>query len=172
MTKAKNPPNPEGKPVVVRPRIMLVYIRPCTLSDGKVGAEFAVIDDQQFADKCLPDPLPALRVYGGDLPKKVGRPGSIYSFEYGVDETHLSLYPGTSSWAGFLENDDRVQEWQMEHDTFYAAIEAERLEKKGKQRNVVHEQLLPIKVAYSKARGRQRAALLALVIGYITGQGD
>ena len=69
----------------------------------------------------------------------------------------------------FFNNDLRVIQWQANHDAFFAAQELDRQEKKGKNKNLIQRQLVPIKVAYNNMIGHQRAAFLAQVIGYING---
>lgn len=149
------------------PKIKMVYVGPSTTSDKKVGAVFYPLTDEQFRDKRLPDDLPAERLYTSV--KGIGRPGTIYEYEYPEDKP-TSIFPGTRRYAGFLENDPRVMQWQAEQDAFHVAKTLEQQEKKGKNRNLVQEQLAPIKVAYHKMVGHQRAAFLAQVIGYVTGR--
>lgn len=171
----------EGKPV---PATAVPGIRPhsgrgrcpapdqaaaCTTSEGKLGGIFLPITDEQLRDKRLPEELPQERIYGGKIPKLVGRPGTIYEFERSP-EKESTIYGDTRRWVGFLNHDPRAIEWQAKHDAFFAAEELKRQEKHGKNKNLIQRQLAPLKVAYSKMVGHQRAAFLAQVIGYITGR--
>jgi hypothetical protein len=169
--KPTDQPKPESvaeekKP---NPKVKLVYIGPCTTSDGKLGGIFLPITDEQLQEKRLPDTLPQERVYGGKIPKLVGRPGTIYEFERSP-ENDTSIFGDTRRWVGFLDNDPRVVEWQANHDAFFAAQELERQEKKGKNKNLIQRHLAPLKVAYSKMVGHQWAVFLAQIIGYVTGR--
>jgi hypothetical protein len=163
---ADKPPAEEKKP---NPKVKLVYIGPCTTSDGKLGGMFLPITDEQLRDKRLPDTLSQERIYGGKVPKLVGRPGTIYEFEC-KPEIESSIFADTRRYVGFLDNDPRVVEWQASHDAFFAAEELRRQEKKGKNKNLIQRRLAPLKVAYNKMVGHQRAAFLAQIIGYITGR--
>ena len=151
------------------PKVKLVYIGPCTTTDKKLGGTFLPITDEQLREKRLPDELPQERIYGGKIPKLVGRPGTIYQFECKA-ENESSIFGDTRRWVGFLDADPRVVQWQANHDAFFAAQELERQEKKGKNKNLIQRQLAPLKVAYSKMVGHQRAAFLAQIIGYVTGR--
>ena len=152
-----------------KPTVMLVYIRPCTTADKKLGGVFLPITSDQLREKRLPDELPQECIYGDKIPKLVGRPGSIYEFECKADDDS-TIYGNTRQWVGFLDEDPRVVEWQAKHDAFFAAQELERQEKKGKNTNLIQRQLAPLKVAYGKMVGHQRAAFLAQIIGYVTGR--
>lgn len=151
------------------PKVKLVYIGPCTTSEGKFGAIFLPITEEQLREKRLPDTLPQERIYGGKVPKFVGRPATIYEFECNP-ENETSIYGDTRRYVGVLDNDPRAIEWQANHDAFFAADELKRQEKKGKNKNLIQRQLAPLKVTYNKMVGHQRAAFLAQVIGYITGR--
>jgi len=163
LTEAKpeqDPPNP---------KVMLVYIGPCTTSDEKLGGMFLPISPELLPEKRLPDELPQERIYGGKIPKLVGRPGTIYEFECKADNEN-TIFGNTRRWVGFLDNDPRAIQWQANHDAFFASQELERQEKKGKNKNLIQRQLAPLKIAYGKMIGHQRAAFLAQIIGYITGR--
>lgn len=157
------------EPKAPNPRVKLVYIGPCTTTDGKLGGVFLPITDEHLRGKRLPEELPQERVYGGKVPKAVGRPGTIYEFEHSP-EKESTIYGDTRRYVGFLESDPRVLEWQANHDAFFAAQELKRQEKQGKNKNLIQRQLAPLKVAYGRMVGHQRAAFLAQVIGYITGR--
>jgi hypothetical protein len=144
------------------PKVKLVYIGPCTTSDKKLGGMFLPITDEQLREKRLPDTLPQERIYGGKVPKLVGRPGTIHEFQC-KPENDSSIFGDTRRYVGFLENDPRVVEWQANHDAFFAAEKLKRQEKKGKNRNLIHRHLAPLKVAYNKMVGHQRAAFLAQI---------
>ena len=133
---------------VPNPKVMLVYIGPCTTTDKKLGGMFLPITDEQLRDKRLPDELPQERIYGGKIPKLVGRPGSIYEFECKADNDS-TIFGNTRRWVGFLDDDPRVVQWQAKHDAFFAAQELERQEKKGQE----HE---PHSAATGPAEGRLR----------------
>ena len=154
---------------VPNPTVMLVYIRPCTTTDKKLGGVFLPVTNDQLREKRLSDELPQERIYGGTIPKLVGRPGSIYEFECKADNDS-TIFGNTRRWVGFLDDDPRVLEWQAKHDAFFAAQELERQEKKGKNTNLIQRQLAPLKVAYGHMVGHQRAAFLAQIIGYVTGR--
>jgi len=156
----------EKKP---NPKIKLVYIGPCTTSDKKLGGIFLPITDDQLRERRLPEELPQERIFGGKVPRLVGRPGTIYEFERSP-ENETSVFGDTRRWVGFLDNDPRVVEWQARHDAFFAAQELERQEKKGKNKNLIQRHLAPLKVAYSKMVGHQRAVFLAQIVGYVTGR--
>ncbi len=170
MTKKNVPPPSESKPEEApNPKVMLVYVGPCTTTDKKLGGMFLPITDEQVREKRLPDQLPQEWVYGGKIPKLVGRPGTIYEFECRTDNDS-TIFGNTRRWVGFLDNDPRVVQWQAKHDAFFAAQELDRQEKKGKNTNLIQRQLAPLKVAYSQMVGHQRAAFLAQIIGYVTGR--
>ena len=152
-----------------RPKVKLVYIGPCTTTDEKLGGMFLPITDEQLVEKRLPEELPQERIYGGKIPKLVGRPGTIYEFECKADNEN-TIFSDTRHWVGFLDDDPRVIQWQANHDAFFAAQEVKRQEKKGKNTNLIQRQLAPLKVAYGKMVGHQRAAFLAQIIGYVTGR--
>ncbi len=154
---------------VPNPKVKLVYIGPCTTADKKLGGVFLPITNDQLREKRLSDELPQERIYGGTIPKLAGRPGSFYEFEckVGNDST---IFGNTWRWGGFPDDDPRVLEWQAKHDTYFAAQELERQEKKGKNTNLIQRQLAPLKVAYGHMVGHQRAAFLAQIIGYVTGR--
>lgn len=156
----------EKKP---NPRLLLVYKEPTVLSDKKVGCIFLPLTAEEFEAKRLPDELPRERLYGGTVPKGIGRPGSIYEFEYPEGEEG-TIYPTTRRWLGFLSNDPRVVEWQAKHDAFHIDQERQREEKKGKTTNLIQRQLAPLKLAYAGMVGHRRAAFLAEIIGYVTGR--
>ena len=156
----------EKKP---NPKVKLVFVGPCTTTDKKLGGMFVPITDEQLQDRRLPEALPPERIYGGKVPKQVGRPGTIYEFDCDP-EKETTIFGNTGRYVGFLENDPRVVQWQANHDAFFAAEELKRQEKKGKNRNLIQRQLAPLKVAYSKMVGHQRAAFLAQIVGYITGR--
>jgi len=168
MTK-KPTEQPEPKSSEPNPKVKLVYIGPCTTADKKLGGMFLPITDDQLREKRLSDTLPQERIYGGKIAKLVGRPGTVYEFEC-KPENETSIFGDTRRWVGFLENDPRVVEWQANHDAFFATEELKRQEKKGKNRNLIQRRLAPLKVAYNKMVGHQRAAFLAQIIGYVTGR--
>ena len=163
---AKQPKSEQEAP---RPKIKLVYIGPCTTTDQKLGGMFLPITDEQLVEKRLPEELPQERIYGGKIPKLVGRPGTIYEFECKA-ENENTIVSDTRRWVGFLDDDPRVIQWQANHDSFFASQEVKRQEKKGKNTNLIQRQLAPLKVAYGKMVGHQRAAFLAQIIGYVTGR--
>ena len=163
---AKQPKSEQEAP---RPKVKLVYIGPCTTTDQKLGGMFLPITDEQLVEKRLPEELPQERIYGGKIPKLVGRPGTIYEFECKA-ENENTIFSDTRRWVGFLDNDPRVIQWQANHDSFFASQEVKRQEKKGKNTNLIQRQLAPLKVAYGKMVGHQRAAFLAQIIGYVTGR--
>ena len=160
---------PTSEPKVPNPTVVLVYIGPCTTADQKLGGVFLPVSEEQLRSKRLPEELPKERIYGGRLPKQVGRPGSVYSFEYKPDNPG-TIYPDTRRWVGFLENDPRAVQWQANHDSYFAALELKRQETKGKNTNLIQRRLAPVKLAYSRLVGHQRAVFLAQVIGYLTGR--
>ncbi len=143
--------------------------RPCTTTDKKLGGVFLPITEEQLQEKRLPDQLPQERIYGGKIPRLVGRPGTIYEFECSPDN-ESTIFGNARRWVGFLDSDPRVVGWQARHDAFFAAQELERQEKRGKSTNLIQRQLAPLKVAYNGMVGHQRAAFLAQIIGYITGR--
>ena len=151
-------------------KIKLVYIGPCTTVDKKVGCVFVPLTSEQYDALRLPEDLPKEYIYGGDLPKLVGRPGAIYEFEYQENSESSAIFPHTRNWLGFLENDPRVVQWQAKHDAFFAGKQLAKQEANGKNTNLVHKQLAPLKVAYNKMVGHQRAVFLAQIIGYVTGR--
>lgn len=159
-------PNADEKP---NPKVKLVYIGPCTTSDEKLGGIFLPITDEELRERRLPENLPQERIYGGKVPKLVGRPGTIYEFEHSP-EKESTIFGNTGRFVGFLENDPQVVHWQANHDAFFAAEELKRQEKKGKNKNLIQQRLAPLKIAYSKMVGHQRAVFLAQIIGYITGR--
>ena len=159
----------EKKPEKPHPKIYLVYVGPCETADGKLGAKFIKLTDAQFKQKRLPEVTPDERVYSGTVPKGVGRPGTIYQFEV-KDDDENTIYGTTRSFAGFLENDPRVMDWQAICDTFHHAKMLVAQKKKGKNKNLVQERLAPLKVLYSQMVGRNRVVLLAQIIGYVTGR--
>jgi hypothetical protein len=167
MARKNDQPAPQEE--APNPKVMLVYIGPCTTSDEKLGGLFLPITTEQVREKRLPETLPQERVYGGKIPKLVGRPGTIYEFECKPDNDN-TIFGNTRRWVGLLENDPRVVQWQANHDAFFAAQELERQEKKGKNTNLIQRQLAPLKVAYGRMVGHHRAAFLAQIIGYITGR--
>jgi hypothetical protein len=68
-------------------------------------------------------------------------------------------------------SEEQLREKQLrEDDAFFAAQELERQEKKGKNTNLIHRQLAPLKVTYSKMVGHQRAVFLSQIISYVTGR--
>jgi hypothetical protein len=160
-------PQPEHE--APNPKVKLVYIGPCTTSDEKLGGLFLPITSEQVKEKRLPEVLPPERVYGGKIPKLVGRPGTIYEFECKA-ESENTIFGNARRWVGFLENDPRVVQWQANHDAFFAAQELQRQEKKGKNTNLIQRQLAPLKVAYGRMVGHHRAVFLAQIISYITGR--
>ncbi len=151
------------------PKVKLVYIGPCTTSNKKLGGVFLPITEDQLREKRFPEELPQERIYGGKIPRLVGRPGTIHEFECKSDNEN-SIFGNTRRWVGFLEDDPRVIQWQAKHDAFFAAQELERQEKRGKNTNLIQRQLAPLKVAYGNLVGHQRAVFLAQIIGYITGR--
>ena len=153
----------------LRPKVKLVYTGPCRTTDDKLGGIFLPITDEQLREKRLPDELSQERIYGGKIPKLVGRPGSIYEFDCKT-ENENTIFGDTRCWVAFLDNDSRVVQWQANHDAFFAAEELKRQEKRGKNKNLIQRQLAPLKVAYGKMVGHRRAAFLAQMIGYITGR--
>lgn len=165
-TPGSAPEAAEEKP---NPKVKLVYIGPCTTSDGKLGGIFLPISDEQLREKRLPEQLPQERIYGGKVPRLVGRPGTIYEFECSP-EKDSTIFGNTGRYMGVLDNDPRVIGWQANHDAFFAGEELKRQENQGKNKNLIHRQLAPLKLAYNKMVGHQRAAFLAQIIGYITGR--
>lgn len=151
------------------PTIKLVYVGPCTTSDGKQGCVFYPVTDEELREQRLPDTLPEDRLYGGKVYVAIGRPGTVYEYEH-KPENDSSIFNDTRRYVGFLHKDPRVIEWQANHDAFHAAQLLEREEKKGKNTNLIHARLAPLKVAYSKMVGHQRAVFLAQIIGYVTGR--
>ena len=119
----------EKKP---NPKVKLVFVGPCTTTDKKLGGMFVPITDEQLQDRRLPEALPPERIYGGKVPKQVGRPGTIYEFDCDP-EKETTIFGNTGRYVGFLENDPRVVQWQANHDAFFAAEELKRQEKKGKK---------------------------------------
>ena len=164
--KTPSEPKPEAKP---NPKVRLVYIGPCNTTDQKLGGVFLPITEEQLREKRLPETLPQERVYGGKIPKLVGRPGTIYEFECKPDN-ESTIFGDSRRWAGFLDNDPRVLQWQANHDAFFAAQELERQEKRGKNINLIQRQLAPLKVAYGRMIGHRRSVFLAQIIGYVTGR--
>ena len=102
------------------PKVKLMFVGPCITDDEKLGGKFIPITDEQLRERRLPEALPQERVYGGKIPKQVGRPGTIYEFDCDP-ENETTIYGNTGSWVGFLENDPRVVQWQTNHDAFFAA---------------------------------------------------
>ena len=165
----QTPPESKSGQEAPNPKLKLVYIGPCTTTEQKLGGMFLPITDEQLREKRLPDELPQDRIYGGKIPKLVGRPGSIYEFECKADN-ESSIFGNTRRWVGFLDDDPRVIQWQANHDAFFASQELARQEKKGKNKNLIQRQLAPLKIAYGNMIGHQRAAFLAQIIGYVTGR--
>jgi hypothetical protein len=101
--------------------------------------------------------------------KGLGRPGAIYDVECDANKDS-TIYSGTLRYIGVWDDEAQVVEWQARHDATQAADRARRRHNREAKRNFVEEQLGPIRKAYWKCSGLERAALLAQVVGYITGR--
>jgi hypothetical protein len=165
MTTQETAPKPEN------PKIKLVYVGVCMTTDGKRGGRFLPITDEQVAEGALPNQLPEEMVFSWKLASQCGRPGTIYDFKCPPDKVGQSIFTDTRRYAGRLKNDDRVLQWQVEHDAFLMQQELESREKKEKAVNEIHEQLKPICSAYRSLVGRQRTVFLAQIIAFVTGAG-
>lgn len=158
------------------PKKLLVYVGPCMLqvevkgkTKSQLGATFYLITEDEFKAGRLEDRQPVEQNYGGKTPKAIGRPGTVYEFEHPKGDT-TRIYSNTRSYKGFLENEPRCSEWQARADAFAIEQKMVAMEKAGKSRNLIHEHLAPIKLAYSEMVGHNRHAFLAMVIAYITGK--
>jgi hypothetical protein len=165
MTAESNAPKPDN------PKIKLVYIGVCLTTEDKRAGRFMPITEEQVAEGAMPDQLPEEKVFSWKLASQCGRPGTIYEFECPPDKVGQSVFPDTRRYGGRLENDDRVLQWQAEHDAFLMRQELESREKKEKVVNEIHEQLKPIRAAYRSLVGRQRTVFLAQIIAFVTGAG-
>jgi len=153
------------------PKIKLVYIGACTMSDEKRGGKFLPITDEQVKEGALPATLPDQCIFSWKVAGQCGRPGTIYEFECPPDKVGQSIFPDTRRYCGRLTNDDRVLQWQAEHDAFLMQKELESREKKEKATNELHDQLQPVRAVYRSLRGRQRTVFLAQIIAFLTGAG-
>ena len=100
------------------PKIKLVYIGVCMMSDGKRGGRLLPITDEQAREGTLPATLPEEDVFSWKVASLCGRPGTIYEFETPPDKVGHRIFPDTRRYCGRLDNDDRVLKWQAEHDAF------------------------------------------------------
>ena len=153
------------------PKIKLVYIGVCMMSDGKRGGRFLPITDEQAKEGTLPATLPEEDVFSWKVASLCGRPGTIYEFETPPDKVGQSIFPATRRYCGRLDNDDRVLKWQAEHDAFLMQQELAAREKKEKATNELHDQLAPAQAIYRSLHGRQRTVFLAQIIAFVTGAG-
>lgn len=169
MTKKKSAPEKPQEEKPQDPKILLVFKGACMAADKKQAAIFISITPEQWGKRKLPKELPDERIYSGKILKYVGRPGAVYEFSYPAEKP-TAIFPDTYRWKGFLDQDDRVLRWQAEHDAFVGELELKAREKKGKRRNLIHEQLHPIRCLYNSLRGRERTVFLSQVLAYITGR--
>lgn len=101
--------------------------------------------------------------------KGLGRPGAIYDVECDASD-ESTIYTSSLSYFDQWDDDAQVVKWQAEHDAARAADRARRRHNREGKRNLVEERLKPIRDVYWKCNGLERAALLAQVVGYITGR--
>ncbi len=101
-------------------------------------------------------------------PLFTGRPGTVYALQRDADKPGVSVITNTAKWLGTWPDKALVTLWQIEHDAVRVEIDAKREREKAGRRNYGYEALDPFREAYWKASIRERAALLANVIGYIT----
>lgn len=160
--KPAKPANPAN------PKIRLVFAGICLLTDGNRGGIFYPITNEQFEDGKLPAQLPDPRVFGWKVAGHCGQPGTIYEFESPPERVGQSIYADTQSFIGRLTADDRVIQWQAEHQATTLRLEAESREKAEKRTDLVKEQLTPLRIAYRSMVPRQRAAFLTQIMIFLT----
>jgi hypothetical protein len=71
--------------------------------------------------------------------------------------------------AGFWPDIDDTIEWQAKSDAIRSARAAANKEKAESRKNLMHERLEPIRMAYRRASAQERQQILAAVIYYVTG---
>lgn len=96
---------------------------------------------------------------------KMCKPGAVYACTL---EGNSLQYVKHSSPLGFLSTAHRTA-WAMEHSGVERAYRAAKAFKADGTRNVIREQLAPVRDAYWKLRGSARAQFLAEVVQYIVG---
>lgn len=159
----------EQEPVKpANPKIKLVFVGACVLNTKKKGGVFYRISDEEIARGVMADELPREMVFGWDIAGKCGRPGTIYEFETPPDKADgSSIFGGTMRFQSRLKSDDRVLEWQVKHDALLRELDMKAREKSEKNRDLVQEQLEPLRVVYRGLSAARRAAFLAKVIHYM-----
>lgn len=80
------------------------------------------------------------------------RPGGVFTFECDADNTG-TIYPDTNRYQGQWHDETEILKWQAEHDAARTADTARKRRKKETGRNLVHEQLEPLRAAYRKSVG-------------------
>lgn len=118
--------------------------------------EYARLEDQE--ERCF-----KRRMKGSIL--TYANPGMVYEVE--TDGSDL-IYPSSAKYVGKWKRDQDIVQWATEHRGFVIANHLETRMKKDKQIDHLLERLEPISQAYALARGRERDAILAAVIGRIT----
>ncbi len=101
--------------------------------------------------------------------KGLGRPGAIYDVECDAEDDG-TIYTNTLSYAQQWDNTEQVVEWQARHDATIAADRARRRHNREAKRNLIEERLRPLREAYQQCYGLERAALVAQIVGYVTGR--
>lgn len=101
----------------------------------------------------------------------LGRPGGVYEFDYARD-SERTLYPGTMRYVRHWANEGKAEEedvlqWQLRHTAIHVAERARRRGKKETNRDLLRDQLQPIRDVYIESAGWERKAILAEVVAYI-----
>jgi hypothetical protein len=102
----------------------------------------------------------------------LGNAGAIYRFKQPHDSPDSILtHRSNREYVGQWSNESDVVAWQAASEAARAVYRAEKRRKKETGVNRFKEQLEPVRLAYSQARGLERHTLLALVVAYITQAG-
>jgi len=99
-----------------------------------------------------------------------GRPGMVYAFDIEVSPTGEAdgILGENREYLGTWPHHDQVTGWQLRHDHEGALARTKKQAKKERGRNFWQERLDPVRDLYRNTRTVDRAALLAMIVEYIT----
>jgi hypothetical protein len=150
-----------------RKKVVLLYLRIFQAKEGRFHEYVEVPADQGGDDYLeLPTTVKVPSEWTRRAFKKAlapgSRPGAVYEFVASKDGK--TVYPGTKRFLGLWPNADDVVIWRSVFDAEKLARDALAREKKEAGRNCMFERLEPIRTAYWRLEGRERAAFLTRVM--------
>lgn len=124
---------------------------------GKVAVELYLLDEQGRIDK------KQVKLYLAS--KFAAKPGYVYTWKISDDGT--SYYPKSVTFVRSWGDPKEQAAWYAEARAFQVAADTARIAKQETTRNLIEEQLAPLREAYWATNHQGRIALKALVLHYL-----